>query len=91
MQRQVLEVGCLAELLNRCATDFDNPTAREWALLAVRNACEGCEQNQAYIQSLTLGGVELQDEALKAEGYSVRLQNGKFSVEKASRSSSFVS
>ena len=79
-QLKVLQTGCLAEVLSRGGTDFSNPTAREWALLVIRNSCENCEENQEFVHSLAPQGVELQDEALKADGYSVRMQNGKFSV-----------
>jgi hypothetical protein len=42
----------LPSLLQHCATDFENPLAREWALLAVRNLCEESEEARNRIDSL---------------------------------------
>jgi hypothetical protein len=46
--------------------------AREWALFAVRNACEGNFENQAFIEALKPQQV-LQDDTLAAAGVSVEL------------------
>lgn len=59
-------------VLPLCATDFDAPLAREWALLCVRNACEGSRKNQSYVQSLQpQGDAIIQDEAMREAGISV--------------------
>jgi hypothetical protein len=55
-------------LLHLSGTDFNNPLRREWALLCVRNVCEGHQQNQEYIQALTLQKVEVVNEELRAKG-----------------------
>lgn len=74
------ECGGLAEVLSHCATDFENPLAREWALLCVRNACEGNEANQHFIEELRPQDVKIQNEEMKRQGYKVELnsQTGKF-------------
>jgi len=51
-QDQLRDSGGLAIVLSNCFTDFNNPFAREWALVCIRNACEGNSLNQAYIESL---------------------------------------
>lgn len=68
--------GCMAAVLSRCATDFNNPLAREWALLCIRNACDDHEQNQAFVQSLTIQGV-VKDEELESHGINLSVQAGK--------------
>ena len=45
VQDELRESGCLATVLCHCATNFENPLAREWALLCVRNACEDEDAN----------------------------------------------
>ena len=42
-------------VLPLCATDLDNPLAREWAMLCMRNVCEGNMENQAFVESLQVG------------------------------------
>ena len=59
-------------MLSYCGTLFSVPLAREWALFAVRNACEGNFANQAFIESLQPQGV-LQDDTLAAAGVTVEL------------------
>lgn len=46
------EVEGLGVLLSHCNVDSSNPFLREWALLAVRNVCEGNEENQRSIEAL---------------------------------------
>jgi hypothetical protein len=62
----------LATVLSHCATDFDNPLSREWALMCVRNACEGHARNQRFIDALRPQQV-LQDDALQASGIRVEI------------------
>ena len=51
-QDAVREVGGLGVLLSHCNVDSSYPFLREWALLAVRNVCEGNEENQRSIEAL---------------------------------------
>ena len=51
--------GGFVSVLPRCATRFDNPLEREWALVCVRNACEGCEANQQFVQDLQPQGAKV--------------------------------
>lgn len=73
--------GGLAVLLCFCGTDFDNPFTREWALLAVRNACENNLENQRFIDSLQPQEISIQSEELMKLGMQVKMsgQTGKFS------------
>jgi len=72
--------GCMEAVLSRCATDFGNPLAREWALLCVRNACEGHAGNQAFVESLSVQGV-VPDKDLEKQGISLTVKAGKLSFE----------
>ena len=71
----------MATLLNYCGTDFANPLAREWALMAVRNACEGHSETQSFIASLQPQEV-LEDELMRRLGLSVEIDpaRGKFQI-----------
>lgn len=82
VQETIRISGVLSLVLSHCATDFDNPLEREWALLCVRNACEGCVANQEFISSLQPQGV-IQDETLKERGISVNFNasTGKFTID----------
>ena len=63
------ESGGFVVVLPLCATDLENPLAREWAMLCMRNVCEGNMQNQAFVESLQpQGNYEVRDEAMKAAG-----------------------
>ena len=75
-------VPLLATVLSHCTTDFDLPLAREWALLCVRNACEGHRINQQFIEELKPQQV-VQDEVLGAQGVSVGIDvnTGKFTYQ----------
>ncbi|KDO23894.1 hypothetical protein SPRG_10039 [Saprolegnia parasitica CBS 223.65] len=50
--------GGIEVLLNSCNIDETNPMIREWALVALRHVCEGCEANQEYIKALAPQGVQ---------------------------------
>ena len=41
MQDGVLEAGVLPLILESTKSDHSAPMAREWALMAIRNLCEG--------------------------------------------------
>jgi ataxin-10 len=66
-------------LLSYCATDFDNPLCREFALMCIRNLCEGNLENQRFIESLKPQQV-LQDDSLLARGIRVEMDpsSGRF-------------
>jgi hypothetical protein len=66
-------------VLSFCATDFDNPLCREFALMCVRNLCEGNASNQRFISELRPQEV-LQDESLAKQGITVEIDplSGKF-------------
>lgn len=72
--------GALAAVLSHCGTDFENPISREWALLCVRNACEGHVGNQQFIEDLRPQEAVIQDDKLKAQGMKVEMNptTGKF-------------
>lgn len=61
----------LLQILSLCNTDVSNPLRREFAILCLRNACEGNLSNQAYIESLVLQGVAQVDEQLAKAGMGV--------------------
>lgn len=42
----------IAAVLSYCRVDDRVPLLREWALLAIRNACEGCEEVQRFVEQL---------------------------------------
>ena len=71
-QQQLKEYkdGLLLVLSSSC-TDVYHPLRREWALLCLRNACEGSLTNQEYISTLTLQRVEVINEQLAQSGLSV--------------------
>jgi ataxin-10 len=54
---------------------------REWALFAIRNLCDGNEDNQAIIQNLRMGGVQTPPE-LKDMGLKVEMDDGKLRIKK---------
>jgi Spinocerebellar ataxia type 10 protein domain len=82
VQEDIRISGVFALVLSHCTTDFANPLEREWALMCVRNACEGCPANQEFISSLQPQGV-IQDETLRERGISVNFDasTGKFTVD----------
>ena len=68
-------------LLSCCATDFENPLAREWALMTIRNCCLGNIRNQEFIESLKVQGVVPLD---NSAGVSIDIdtKTGKFQFKK---------
>jgi hypothetical protein len=81
-QDELRERSGLPLVLSHCGTDFENPLAREWALLCIRNACEGNEDNQRYIDSLKPQSVIKDDATLSRHGLSMEIdpQSGKFKL-----------
>lgn len=78
-QDALLACEGLPVILTHCGTDFSNPLTREWALLCIRNACDGNDDVKAYIEQLQPQGV-IQDEEMAARGLRVELDatTGKF-------------
>ena len=71
-------------MLVNCSTDFKNPLSREWALLAIRNACAGNDANQQYIENLKAQKVVYKSEAIDESGISVEMnQSGRVDVTNA--------
>lgn len=67
-QDLLLDTGVINHILSHCATNFSNPLTREWALLTIRNACEGNTKIQTYIDSLTLQEtLDLRQQGMKIE------------------------
>eukprot|EP00123_Amoebidium_parasiticum_P003712 comp15007_c0_seq1/m.11619 comp15007_c0_seq1/g.11619 ORF comp15007_c0_seq1/g.11619 comp15007_c0_seq1/m.11619 type:complete len:490 (-) comp15007_c0_seq1:239-1708(-) len=52
-------------LLNHCQLDASSPHIREWAVLAIRNLCEGNEANQAAVRALERQGVVADTEGME--------------------------
>ena len=70
-------------------TDFDNPLCREYALMTIRNLCEGNILNQQFIESLQPQQV-LQDPELLAKGIKIEIDplSGKFKFHQISKTDS---
>ncbi len=72
LQDTMREKGGLPVILSNCGTDFENPLVREYAIICLRNACEGNMENQAYVDSLKPQQI-LQDDVLASHGITVNL------------------
>ncbi len=48
----VVDEGGIEILLSQCVIDDASPMAKEWALLAIRNLCEGCTAAHERIKTL---------------------------------------
>ncbi|CAL8126392.1 unnamed protein product [Orchesella dallaii] len=51
-QDMVRELECLPIILDNCKLDARNPFIAQWSVLAIRNLCEGNEDNQLYIREV---------------------------------------
>lgn len=80
VQETLKELDAFPILLHYCATNFSNPTQREWGLICIRNACEDNQENQFFFRQLQLQGVEIVNEKWKELGISVDVNydTGKF-------------
>jgi hypothetical protein len=76
VQDAVREEGGLLLILQQCVVEDANPYLREWGLFAVRNSCEGNEQNQAEIAGLEVRGGANTEETEKM-GFRVEVDAGK--------------
>ena len=83
-QNRVREVNGIEAILSCTTINEKNPILREWALLAVRNLCDGNVANQRRIEELKPRKV-LQDPTLKKAGYQIRFDeaSGKPKIETA--------
>ena len=70
-QNRVREANGIESVLSCTTINEKNPILREWALLAVRNLCDGNRSNQRRIEKLKPRKV-LQDPTLKRAGYQIR-------------------
>ena len=69
---EVQRAGAVELVLAQCVVDPESPLAREWALWAVRNLCEGNEVAQQAIRELRAVAAVDSDE-LRRAGLQVRL------------------
>jgi ataxin-10 len=84
VQAAVADVmGGVELVLSQCQVDHSSPLAREWALWAVRNLCEGSEAARGAVSALRATAALDSDELRKA-GVKVSLdeKTGKLRVEK---------
>jgi hypothetical protein len=73
-QDAVHDAGGLSAALGHTALNETLPVLREWALLAVRNLCEGNERNQSFVERLRMeqgAAGAVQTPELKAMGLAV--------------------
>lgn len=72
------EMGILKAVLNCTTMDARNPLIKEWSVLAIRNLCEDCPENQEIVAGLTkVGEAEKADivKELNLELGSMRIGN----------------
>lgn len=83
VQAGVTACGGVELVLAQCQVDEKSPLAREWALWAVRNLCEGSEAARDAIKELKACAA-LDSEELQRAGVKVTLdeESGKLKVEK---------
>jgi ataxin-10 len=84
VQDAFVELDVVQVVLSNCAFSPECPGVREWALLAIRNLCEGNEMVQSRIASLSSKTV-VEDKQLRADGQRVVFDQstGKFTMETA--------
>lgn len=70
-QDELRTCGGLFRVLSLCHTNVSQPLRREWAVLCLRNACEGNMENQRSIEELTLQKVDIVNEDLRRSGLHV--------------------
>jgi hypothetical protein len=80
VQDTVRESGGLHAVLSHSGYDVANPLIREWAILAIRNLCEGNERNQAAIAELNVQGVANERELRQTLGVETTVVDGKVKV-----------
>ncbi len=83
VQAAVSACGGVELVLSQCQVDEKSPLAREWALWAVRNLCEGSEEARTAIQELKACAA-VDSEELQKAGVKVKLdeESGKLIVGK---------
>lgn len=80
-QNLLRECGGLFRVLSLCHTNVRQPLRREWAVLALRNACEGNMENQRSIEELTLQKVNVVNEDLRNSGLQVKFNQSLGKIE----------
>lgn len=53
----------------------------QWSVLAIRNVCEGNEENQKFIQQMTLQGLAHKADDLRAMGVNAEVSDGRITVQ----------
>eukprot|EP01138_Halocafeteria_seosinensis_P006346 gb/GECG01006487.1/.p1 GENE.gb/GECG01006487.1/~~gb/GECG01006487.1/.p1 ORF type:complete len:530 (+),score=64.25 gb/GECG01006487.1/:1-1590(+) len=79
-QNQVLHAEGVPMVLNNCRILASEPLLREWALLTIRNLCEGNEEIQNLIAAYKAEDVANPEEA-KRMGLEAKVEDGKLRVE----------
>lgn len=64
-QELAREMDILLAVLNCTSVDARNPLIKEWSVLAIRNLCDGCPENQAIVRGLMKVGDADNSEVLK--------------------------
>lgn len=72
VQEAIAALGGVELILAQCQVDKESPLAREWALWAVRNVCEGSDAAREAIRELQLCEA-LDSEELKRAGVRLKL------------------
>ena len=83
VHEEVITCGGVELILSQCQVDYKSPLAREWALWAVRNLCQGSEVARNAIQELKACAA-VDSEELRRAGVKVELDEvtGKLKVSK---------
>lgn len=79
VQLDLLQSGGFALVVSHCQADAACPLAREWALWAVRNVCEGCPQAQDLVRRLQPLQA-LDNEVLQRAGVAATVEGGRVRV-----------
>ncbi|KAJ3441334.1 ataxin-10 [Anaeramoeba flamelloides] len=81
VQDKIRKLEGIEVILNNSKIDMKQPFLREWCLFAIRNLCEGNEENRKYIASFDVKGVSNIDEINKM-GLQAKLIDGKLQIAK---------
>jgi len=82
-QDAVRKLNGLVPILNSCNVDEKNPYIMQWAIFAIRNLCEGNQENQQLIKDLKQQGLADND-FLTSSNIDVVMENGKVRVKNKS-------
>lgn len=78
-QDQVRHLDGIQAILDNCRIEDKNPYICQWAVFAVRNLCKNNTENQLLISGFERQGV-VNDDALRREGFNVRIENDRIRV-----------